>query len=59
MNLYETKSKKTLEYYLRKYPQKDKLFIDDASIKDIKPFDYSSDPKFNIMMNVGFEMSYV
>jgi predicted metal-dependent hydrolase len=59
MKLYETKSKQTLEYYLRKYPQKDKLFIDNALIKDIKTFDYSSDPKFNIMFNMGFEMSYV
>jgi hypothetical protein len=59
MKLYETKSKKTLEYYLRKYPQKQKVFIDNALIKDISSFDYLTDPRFNTMSNIGFEMPYV
>jgi hypothetical protein len=58
MQIYQKKAQQTISYYLIKYPQKKKKFIDPSIKKSIKPCDYSSSPEFHTMINVNCDMRY-
>jgi hypothetical protein len=44
MELYEKKAQQALNFYLVKYPQKKKVFIDPSIRKAIRPCNYSQSP---------------
>jgi hypothetical protein len=58
MEIYEKKAQQTLSYYLVKYPQKKKMFIDPSIRKSIHLCNYSQSPEFNTMINVGCHMKF-
>lgn len=58
MDFFESKIQETMQYYLTKYPQKKKVFIESSIKNKIRSFNYSGVTSFNMLGNLKCFFNY-